>query len=61
MCLHLDRHNMEREVNGLIEALSFFNHDQGYIVTMEQQDILTKNDKTITLISAHDLLLGLYI
>ena len=52
---------MEREVNGLIEALSFFNLDQGYIVTMEQQDILTKNDKTITLISAHDLLLGLYI
>ena len=61
VCLQLDRHNMEREVNGLIEALSFFNHDQGYIVTMEQQDILTKNDKTITLISAHDLLLGLYI
>ncbi len=61
VCIQLDRHNMEREVNGLIEALSFFNHDQGYIVTMDQQDKLTKNDKTITIISAHDLLLGLYI
>ena len=61
VCYTLDRHNQDREVHGLLEAMTFFNHQQGYMVTMNQQDEIRKEGKTITIITAHDLLSGLYI
>lgn len=59
--LALDRQNMDREMNGMIEGLIFFNHDMGYIVTMNRQDEIKKQGKTITIVTAHDLMSGLYI
>jgi uncharacterized protein len=43
--LHPD--NRDREVEGLVEAMEFFNMDEGYIITMNQSDQLTKENKKI--------------
>lgn len=39
--------NKDREVEGLVEAMEFFNMDEGYIITMNQSDQLTKENKKI--------------
>jgi len=43
--LHPD--NRDREVEGLVEAMDFFNMDEGYIITMNQNDQLRKENKKI--------------
>ena len=52
VCAEINPENMDREVNGLIEALNFFNLETGYIITLNQDDELIKNDKKIILVSA---------
>ncbi len=39
--------NRDREVEGLVEAMEFFNMDEGYIITINQSDQLTKENKKI--------------
>jgi predicted AAA+ superfamily ATPase len=56
VCLELHPDNLDREINGLIEALVFFNMDEGTIVTLDQTDKLVKNDKTIHIITAYNYL-----
>jgi len=43
--LHPD--NRDREVEGLVEAMDFFNMDEGNIITMNQNDQLRKENKKI--------------
>jgi len=43
--LHPD--NRDREVEGLLEAMDFFEMEEGYIITMTQNDQLTKENKKI--------------
>ncbi|WP_194972812.1 ATP-binding protein [Aquiflexum lacus] len=43
----LNPDNRDREVEGLVEAMGFFNMDEGYIITMNQSDQLTKENKKI--------------
>jgi predicted AAA+ superfamily ATPase len=43
----LNPDNRDREVEGLVEAMEFFNMDEGYIITMNQSDQLTKENKKI--------------
>ena len=52
VCLELNAENMAREVNGLIEALHFFNLETGYIITINQEDELIKDGKKVLLIPA---------
>lgn len=43
--LHPD--NRDREVEGLVEAMNFFEMDEGFILTLEQNDRLVVNGKSI--------------
>ncbi|MEY5046755.1 MAG: hypothetical protein RLZZ175_114 [Bacteroidota bacterium] len=52
VCLELNAENKAREVNGLIEALQFFNLETGYIITINQEDELIKDAKKVHLIPA---------
>lgn len=53
VCTEITPDNMARELNGLVEALTFFKLNDGVIVTLNQTDTLTKNRKVIHLIPAH--------
>jgi len=52
VCMEVNTENMAREVNGLIEALQFFNLETGYIITINQEDELIKEGKKVLLIPA---------
>ena len=52
VCTHVNNENKNREIKGLIEALNFFDHNQGTIITLNQEDTLIEQGKTISLIPA---------
>ena len=52
VCYELTSDNKQRELNGLLEALSFFKLQKGYIVTFDQQDVLTLDGYEIKLLPA---------
>ena len=39
--------NLDKEMNGLLEAMTGLNLEEGYILTMDQQEQLEKEGKTI--------------
>jgi len=51
-CYHLHADNKEREINGLLEAMNSFNLNTGYIITYNQKDKITFENKTIHVIPA---------
>lgn len=53
VCTEITPDNMNREIDGLLEALTFFKLNSGVIITLNQTDILTKNGIKIQLIPAH--------
>ena len=57
VCYDLNPDNLDRELNGMIEALEFFNIEQGILVTISQKDHFKKNGKIIHVIPAHEYLL----
>lgn len=50
-CYQLNPDNLQRELNGLKEAMEFFNLDQGTIVTQNQNEIFNLDGKKITVVS----------
>ena len=48
VCYNLTEENKERELGGVVEALSFINKDSGIILTLNQSDELIYNDKIIS-------------
>ena len=54
VCYELHVDNKDREINGLIEALHFFDQKEGFIITMDQKDELKIEEYTIKLIPAHE-------
>ena len=52
VCYSVHQENFDREVNGIIEALNYFDKTEGTIVTLNQEDEILKDDKVITLIPA---------
>jgi uncharacterized protein len=50
VCADLNNQNISRETAGLIEAMNYFNIGEGTILTSGQEDELTMDDKTITVI-----------
>ena len=52
VCWELTQDNQNREINGLFEAMDFFNQDKGTIITFNTEDIIQTAGKTITVIPA---------
>lgn len=57
VCYELNPDNLDREINGMIEALELFNMKEGTLVTISQKDQFEKNGKIIHVIPAHEYLL----
>lgn len=47
VCYQLHTNNRERETKGLIEALKLLNTDQGYLLTLDQEEQFVRDGKTI--------------
>jgi uncharacterized protein len=56
VCYELDRDNLDRELDGLFQALSFFNQKSGLLVTLNQSDSFTKADMTARVIPVWEFL-----
>ena len=52
VCTEVSQENLKREVNGLVEALTFFDLEEGIIITMNQEDEIAQDEKKIHLIPA---------
>jgi uncharacterized protein len=52
VCYELNGDNQEREINGLIAALQFFNMRVGIILTIDQTDKILKDGYTINVVPA---------
>ena len=50
VCYEINSDNQTREMNGLWEAMRFFDIDQGELVTLDQEDTLMREGKRIDLI-----------
>jgi predicted AAA+ superfamily ATPase len=55
-CYELNSDNLQRELNGLKEAMDFFGLHEGIIVTLDQTDSFTDGNKHIRVVSAKDWL-----
>lgn len=58
VCFEIDDMNFDREYQGLLEAIRFFDLKEGVIVTRSQKDIFTEGDITIKMIPAYEFLNG---
>lgn len=54
ICYEINGDNKTRELNGLLEAMQFFDLKEGYIITQNQKDSLQIEDKTVYLIPAFE-------
>jgi predicted AAA+ superfamily ATPase len=58
VCYTLSRDNLERELDGLYEALRYIGIKEGVIVTLNQKDKFTTNGLTAHVIPAYEFLTG---
>lgn len=56
VCFDLNADNLDRELNGVSEALTFFNKKEGKIITFRQRDRFEKKGRVIEVIPCHDFL-----
>lgn len=56
VCYTLTPDNMDRELDGLYEALDFFGLQEGTLVTFTQEDWFESGERTIRVIPAHTFL-----
>ena len=54
VCYELTPDNLNRELNGLYEALTFFDSKKGYIITLNQSDRFEKNGMVAEVIRCTD-------
>ena len=52
VCTELSQETLPRELNGLVEALTFFDLEEGIIITMHQEDEIVQDEKKIHVIPA---------
>ena len=57
VCYQINDENFEREFNGLMTALDFFDLSDGIIVTLNQTDEFNKNGKKVRLIPVYKYLI----
>ncbi len=53
VCYNLSLNNQDREINGLIEAMNFFDKPDGILVTFNQKDLIMHKNKKIEVVPAH--------
>jgi len=56
VCYDLNSDNLTRELNGLVQALDFFNLKEGIIVTLDQTDQIEQDGKLIKIVNGYDWL-----
>jgi uncharacterized protein len=49
-CTNINSENQKREISGLVEAMDFFSLTEGYIITIDQEDVIWFETKKISLI-----------
>ncbi|MDR1997479.1 MAG: ATP-binding protein [Candidatus Margulisbacteria bacterium] len=54
VCLELTLDNQEREINGLLAALDFFQSQRGVIITGDARDVIMRGGRRIEVIPAWD-------
>lgn len=54
VCGNLQQDNLEKELNGLFEALEFFEFSRGTMVTMNQTDRFERNGKVIDVVPFYE-------
>ena len=54
VCYHLNADNLDRELNGMTEALAYFKLDEGLLITHTQRDLFEKDGKKIEVLPAHE-------
>lgn len=54
VCYEINGDNKDRELNGLLEAMQFFDLKEGFVITQNQKDSLQIEEKTIFLIPAFE-------
>ncbi len=54
VCWQLDQENLDREVDGLTEAMDFFSVNLGHIITLNQKDTFRFDNKTIQAIPFYE-------
>ncbi|PPK99383.1 ATP-binding protein [Parapedobacter indicus] len=57
VCYHLNADNLDRELNGMTEALEYFKLDDGLLITHAQRDLFEKDGKKIVVLPAHEYLM----
>ncbi len=55
VCANLHLENIDRETDGLFDAMEFFNFDTGYIITINQSDKIVKGNKTILVLPFYEV------
>lgn len=58
VCYEINGDNKKRELDGLVEAMQFFDLKEGYIITQNQKDSLQLEDKTVYLIPAFEFFIS---
>lgn len=58
VCYELNPDNLDRELNGLFEALDFFEKEKGFIITQNQTDRFERNGKVAEVVPCHQYFLG---
>lgn len=58
VCYELNDENLNREINGLIEAIDFFGLDEGKIISFNQSEVFHREGKRITVIPANVFMAG---
>lgn len=58
VCWDLNSDNEEREVKGLVEALNYFKHNAGIIITHNQKDVIRHGEHLIHVIPAYEYLMN---
>ena len=56
VCYNLNYENQTREINGLVEAMNFFQLETGTIITLNQEDTILIEGKRINVIPAFKIL-----
>jgi len=54
VCYDLNPDNLDRELNGLFEALSFFKQKEGTIITLNQSDAFERGDLIAKAVPCHE-------
>jgi predicted AAA+ superfamily ATPase len=54
VCYELNNDNQDREIDGLMDAMKYFELDNGIILTYNQHDVILRNSKRIDVIPVYD-------